>query len=106
MFDMLIKNARILDGLGNKDFQSDIGIVGDTISVLPASRLGLKDRGVIAAGNKADLVLFDAKNIEDRATYEDPNQYPVGIKTVMINGKIVIEDNVHSGALPGIALRK
>jgi len=73
---------------------------------LPASRLGLKDRGIIATGKKADIVLFDAENIKDQATYEDPNQYPAGINTVMVNGKIVIENNEHSGALPGIALRR
>ena len=43
---------------------------------LPASRLGLKNRGVIGEGKKADIVIFDAETIEDRATYEEPNRYP------------------------------
>ena len=73
---------------------------------LPASRLGLKDRGVIARGNKADLVLFNADMIDDRATYEDPNQYPVGIKAVIVNGHVVVEDDEHTGALPGAVLKK
>ncbi|UCD56777.1 MAG: D-aminoacylase [Candidatus Hydrogenedentota bacterium] len=73
---------------------------------LPASRLGLKDRGVVAPGKKADLVLFDAETIIDRAVYEDPNQYPLGIKAVLVNGKIVVEDDEHSGALPGAVLRR
>ncbi len=73
---------------------------------LPAAKLGLKDRGALAPGKKADLVLFDAEMISDRATYEDPNQYPAGIKAVLVNGKIVVEDGEHTGALPGEALRK
>jgi N-acyl-D-aspartate/D-glutamate deacylase len=73
---------------------------------LPASRFGVKDRGVIARGKKADLVLFDASTIEDRATYENPNQYPVGIKAVVVNGQIVVENDEHTGALPGRALTR
>ncbi len=73
---------------------------------LPASRLGLKDRGEIATGKKADLVLFNAETISDRATYEDPNQYPVGIKAVLVNGKTVVEDDEHTGALPGTVLKR
>ncbi len=73
---------------------------------LPASRLGLKDRGIIAKDKKADLVLFDSDTIADRATYQDPNQYPVGIKAVIVNGKIVVEDNEHTGALPGTVLKR
>lgn len=73
---------------------------------LPATRFGIKDRGVIARGKKADLVLFNAKTIADRATYENPNQYPVGIKVVIVNGKIVVEDDEHTGALPGKILRR
>lgn len=73
---------------------------------LPADRLGVKDRGVIAKGKKADLVLFNADTIEDRATYQDPNQYPVGITAVVVNGEIVVENDEHTGALPGRVLTK
>ena len=72
----------------------------------PAKKLGLTDRGVLAQGKKADLVLFDADTIADRATYQDPNQYPVGIKAVIVNGTIVVEDDEHTGALPGRVVRK
>lgn len=71
---------------------------------LTAKKLGLKDRGVLAQGKKADLVLFDADKISDRATYQDPNQYPVGIKAVIVNGTPVVEDDEHTGALPGKVL--
>jgi N-acyl-D-aspartate/D-glutamate deacylase len=72
---------------------------------LPAERIGLKDRGVLAPGKKADVVLFDADTIADRATYQDPNQYPIGIKAVIVNGTTVVEDDEHTGALPGEVLR-
>jgi N-acyl-D-amino-acid deacylase len=72
---------------------------------LPAQRIGLKDRGALAPGKKADLVLFDAAMIADRATYQDPNQYPVGIKAVIVNGTTVVEDDEHTNALPGEILR-
>ncbi|MBI4593337.1 MAG: D-aminoacylase [Candidatus Rokubacteria bacterium] len=72
---------------------------------LPARRLGLRDRGVIRAGAKADLVIFDPKRVADQATYEDPHQYPVGIEHVLVNGHFVIKDGEHTGSLPGRLLR-
>ncbi len=73
---------------------------------LTAGKLGLKDRGTLETGKKADIVLFDADTIGDRATYQDPNQYPVGIKAVIVNGKIVVEDDEHTGALPGQVIKR
>jgi N-acyl-D-amino-acid deacylase len=73
---------------------------------MPASRLGLSDRGVIKEGTFADIVIFDLEKIEDRATYNNPHQYPLGIEWVIVNGKIVIEKGKHTGALPGKVLRK
>lgn len=69
-----------------------------------AERFGLTDRGVIREGAWADLVLFDAQTVADRATYTDPHQYPVGISYVMVNGVVVIEQGEHTGALPGQVL--
>ena len=71
---------------------------------LPARRLGLRDRGVIRVGARADLVVFDAKRIADRATYEDPHRYPVGVEHVVVNGSIVVKDGDHTGSLPGRVL--
>src|SRR5204862_2299049 len=68
---------------------------------LPARRLGLRDRGVLAVGAKADLVVFDARRVADRATYENPHQYPSGIEHVLVNGRLVIKDGEHTGSLPG-----
>jgi N-acyl-D-amino-acid deacylase len=72
---------------------------------LPARRLGLADRGVLAPGAKADVVVFDAATVADRATYEDPHRYATGIEHVLVNGRVVITDGEHTGALPGRLLR-
>jgi N-acyl-D-amino-acid deacylase len=72
---------------------------------LPARRLGLADRGVIAPGKRADLVVFDAKRVADRATYEEPHRYPAGVEHVLVNGRFVIKDGEHTGSLPGRVLR-
>jgi len=69
-----------------------------------AERFGLSDRGVIREGVWADLVLFDAQTVADRATYTDPHQYPEGIPYVVVNGVVVIDQCEHTGALPGQVL--
>jgi N-acyl-D-aspartate/D-glutamate deacylase len=71
------------------------------MTALPARRLGLKDRGVVAVGARADLVVFDARRVADRATYQEPHQYPSGIEHVLVNGSFVIKDGAHTGSLPG-----
>jgi N-acyl-D-amino-acid deacylase len=58
----------------------------------PASRIGLTDRGVLAPGMAADVVVFDPATIEDKATFEDAFQYPVGIKAVIVNGAVALRD--------------
>jgi len=71
------------------------------ITSVTAERFGLADRGVIREGAWADLVLFDAETVVDKATYTAPHQYPVGIPYVIVNGEIVIDQADHTGALPG-----
>ena len=71
----------------------------------PAQRLGLKKRGVLRDGMKADIVVFDPETVKAMATFHEPKQFPVGIPYVIVNGKIVIDQNVHTGELPGKALR-
>jgi N-acyl-D-amino-acid deacylase len=74
-------------------------------SGFPAQKLGLADRGAIKKGYKADLVVFDPVTITDRATYEEPLQYPSGIDYVLVNGEIVIEQGEQTGARPGKVIR-
>jgi N-acyl-D-aspartate/D-glutamate deacylase len=71
----------------------------------PARRLGLRDRGVIRVGAKADIVIFDPRTVGDVATYEDPHRYPRGIEHVLVNGSFVVRDGEHTGSLPGTLLR-
>ncbi|NIP23708.1 MAG: amidohydrolase family protein [Phycisphaerae bacterium] len=73
---------------------------------MPAKQLGLADRGRVARGMKADLVIFDGAEVRDTATFEQPHQYPQGIKHVLVNGILVVENGKHTGARPGMILRK
>jgi len=70
-----------------------------------ARRLKLEGRGTIAPGAYADLVAFDPDRVADRATFEAPLQYPVGIPHVMVNGQWVLRDGERTGARPGRVLR-
>jgi dihydroorotase/N-acyl-D-amino-acid deacylase len=72
---------------------------------LPAARLGLPDRGLVRPGMKADLVLFDAATVRDRATFEKPHQYAEGVALVVVNGAIVLEGDRMTAARPGRVLR-
>jgi N-acyl-D-amino-acid deacylase len=67
----------------------------------PATRMRLNSRGVIKEGCWADVTIFDYNTIEDRATYEKPFVYPVGIDYVLVNGQVVIDRGKHTGARPG-----
>jgi N-acyl-D-amino-acid deacylase len=73
---------------------------------MPAARLGLKDRGRIADGLVADLVVFDPATVRANATYDEPKRFPDGIDEVIVNGTLVVDGGVHTGALPGRALRR
>jgi N-acyl-D-aspartate/D-glutamate deacylase len=72
----------------------------------PANRLGIKDRGMIAEGYVADLVIFDPDRIRDRATYENPRRFSEGIDYVIVNGKILLEKGELKKGQPGKVLRK
>jgi len=74
------------------------------LSGLPATNLGLDHRGFIQEGMFADVVVFDPATIADRATFDKPHQYAVGMKHVFVNGVQVLKDGEHTGAKPGRAL--
>ena len=76
------------------------------VTSLNAAKIGLDDRGVIAVGKKADLVLFDAQEIIDRSQYAVPFQYPDGIHHVIVNGEVTLEDGKHIGTRAGRVLRR
>src|SRR4030095_9396414 len=74
------------------------------LTSLPATTLGLDSRGFLRTGMFADVVVFDPATIADRATFEKPHQYSVGVKHVFVNGAQVLKDGEHTGAKPGKAL--
>ncbi|MCH8225586.1 MAG: D-aminoacylase [Chloroflexi bacterium] len=76
------------------------------MTMLPASRLGLTQRGRIAPGMWADLVAFDPDTVADTATYDAPHSYPVGIPHVVVNGELVIQDGAYTAATPGKVLKR
>jgi N-acyl-D-aspartate/D-glutamate deacylase len=76
------------------------------LTSLPADVVGLKDRGRLAEGAWADLVVFDPDTISDRATYDRPAVAPAGIHHVFVNGERVVADGQHTGATPGRVLRR
>jgi len=74
------------------------------MSGYPAERLKLWDRGLLRPGMKADVVVFDPAVVGDRATYEKPHQYSVGMHQVIVNGKIVLDENGVTTERPGRVL--
>ena len=75
------------------------------MSGLTAQQMHLADRGLIKEGLAADLVIFDPATVADRATFSDPFQYPVGISTVIVNGRVVLDNGRHTGERPGVVIR-
>jgi N-acyl-D-amino-acid deacylase len=76
------------------------------LTSLPAQTIGLRDRGLLRDGYKADIVVFNPETVHSPATIEQPKQYPVGIEYVIVNGTVVVDRGQHTGALPGRALRR
>jgi len=72
---------------------------------LPAQILSIDNRGLIQEGYYADITIFDASTVTDKATFEDPHQYAEGINSVLVNGVIVVENGAHNGSKPGRVLR-
>jgi N-acyl-D-aspartate/D-glutamate deacylase len=71
----------------------------------PAQRLGIKDRGLILEGFKADITLFDSEKIKNEATFIEPHKYPLGIPYVIVNGEMVMDEGEHTGKLSGKILK-
>ena len=72
---------------------------------LPAQVLSISKRGLLKEGYFADITIFDPRTVIDKATFEEPHQYAVGINTVLVNGVIVVENGLHNGNRPGRVLR-
>ena len=73
---------------------------------LPAAVMGIRDRGTLEQGKKADMVIFNLDKLKDTATYTHPHQYAEGIEYVWVNGKMVVERGKRTHRRPGKALKK
>ena len=70
-----------------------------------AEKINIRDRGLIREGFWADVAIFDPEKVIDRASFDNPHQYPEGIPYVIVNGVVVLDDGKHTGALPGKVIR-
>ena len=71
---------------------------------LPAQIIGLRDRGLLREGYRADLVVFDYDELSSPATIMEPDRYPTGMLHVIVNGQFTVDDGRLTGALPGVVL--
>jgi N-acyl-D-aspartate/D-glutamate deacylase len=98
--------ARILGRYVREQSLLTLGEAVRRMTSLPAGNLGLRDRGLLAPGNYADIVVFDPDTVGDHATYEEPHRYATGVRHVVVNGRAALADGVPTGHLPGRALRR
>jgi N-acyl-D-amino-acid deacylase len=97
--------ARVLGYYQRERNLFDLASAVKKMTAMPADQCKLDNRGRIARGKKADLVIFDASTVVDKATFDQPHQYPLGIEYVLVNGQIVVEKGKHTGKRPGRVLR-
>ena len=98
--------ARVLGHYARDEPVFDLATAVYRMTGFAADKFALRDRGRITEGGFADLVLFDARTIVDRGTFEDPNQYPEGIREVFVNGRSAVHADVVSAERAGKLLRR
>jgi N-acyl-D-amino-acid deacylase len=96
--------ARVFAEYVRKDHALTVAQAVRKLSALPAGNLALKDRGRLAAGAFADVVIFDPAVIQDHATYDKPHQLSTGVSEVIVNGKVALANGVATGAATGRVL--
>jgi N-acyl-D-amino-acid deacylase len=96
--------ARIL-GPWRREGLFTLGDAVRKLSALPAANLGITDRGRLASGFYADIVLFDPATVTDHATEAEPAWFATGVRDVLVNGVLVVKDGIHVGAKPGRVVR-
>jgi N-acyl-D-amino-acid deacylase len=97
--------ARLLGKYVREERVIPLGEAIRRLTSLPAENLKIVDRGVLKAGNYADVVVFDPATITDHATFEEPHRYSTGVEHVVVNGVPVLVDGEHTGAMPGRFLK-
>jgi N-acyl-D-amino-acid deacylase len=97
--------ARLLGKYVREEKRTGLADAVRRLTSMPAGNLGLKDRGNLATGQFADVVIFDPATIADKATYAEPQQFAVGVQHVLVNGQLVLQDGTMTGKRPGRAVR-
>jgi N-acyl-D-amino-acid deacylase len=88
------------------EFGDDLAAAVHKCTQAPASRVGLADRGVLAPGRLADIVVLDMERLADRATFTRPQRFPAGVDLVYVAGTMVVADGEHTGSRPGGVVRR
>jgi len=96
---------RVLGKYSRDDRYFDLPVAVKKMTSMPAEKLGLRQRGRLKEKFYADIVVFNPKEVLDQATFVSPHQYPLGISFVIVNGKIAVEGNHHTGVFSGQVLR-
>lgn len=97
-------NARVLGKYVREEKVISLEEAIRRMTSLPAQKFGFTNRGLLKEGMAADIVVFDAATVTDKATYADPHQYSQGFQYVVVNGKMVVENGKHTGARSGTVL--
>lgn len=98
--------ARVLGYYARERRIFDLPTAVRKMTSMPADQAGIRDRGRIAGGKFADLVVFSSADVADQATFESPHRYPKGIVHVLVNGTLVVKNAEHTGAKPGRVIRR
>jgi N-acyl-D-amino-acid deacylase len=98
--------ARVLAYYARERALFDLPTAVKKMTSMPADQIGLRDRGRLARGKKADVVIFDAEKVKDEATFDDPHRLATGFQYVLVNGESVIKNGQHTGNRPGRVLRR
>ena len=98
-------NARVLGKYVREDHVISLEEAVRRMTSLPAQKFQLRNRGLLREGFVADIVVFDAATVKDLATYEKPHQYSTGFKYVLVNGQVVIDNEMFTGVRSGVVVR-
>jgi N-acyl-D-amino-acid deacylase len=98
-------NARILAKYVRDEKLVSLEEMIRRMTSLAAQKFQLKDRGLLKEGLAADIVIFDEKEVTDKATFENPHQFSAGFHFVLVNGQLVIENGKHTGTKSGVTLK-
>lgn len=96
---------RVLGKYSREEKLFDLPVAIQKMTSMPATKLGLHKRGLIAKDYYADIVVFNPETVIDNATFIDPHQFPSGIEYVIVNGKVTVKNGNHTGVLAGAILR-